>query len=403
MQLSKMWAVGAMAAVAVAVAADVKTVDIKAHDSLVGRRPKAALIRREGELLEQHSAVHRSAVRQPAEAAGSDDTLATAGLEHSRSMKGFGAEGMEDVDGDEGDYGYHRDGEEGQDYDHAMEQMVKHMDPYTVWDWERTDGAIKTQWLEYGCPSLVANTSFMAHSRFEKADSDEKLGYVQCCGNFNGTEGTKCMRRDSARNATACFGEKNLQTFMDATNICNEANMRLCTKEELQTEDSLGCCSDELAECDHNQELVWTSTHDYTDARKDNEHMEGEIATLQEENVHLEDDHESMREDYRLLVAQMQEYFNEHPPIPPVEEAEPTPTKPGGWSADDLKELEASSEFVAESHKELQNEADKINEEWKVIMDHTPNVDIPAGSPTSGHVPSDEEVEPLSDEVGLPA
>lgn len=131
--------------------------------------------------------------------------------------------------------------------------------------------------------------------------------------------------------------------------------------------------------------------------RTDNGNLEFEIKRLEQEHSHLEDDHKTMRDEYRKLVDPMRKYFDEHPAAPRAFAITTATTTSSGWSAADLKEMRDSAKFVHESHQEIAGEADKLSTEWKLIMKHTPNVEIPAGGATHAteHVETDVAAAPV--------
>lgn len=139
------------------------------------------------------------------------------------------------------------------------------------------------------------------------------------------------------------------------------------------------------------------STRGLTTVRKDNGNLEVEIERLEQEHSHLEDDHKTMRDEYRKLVDPMRKYFDEHPAAPRVLAITTATTTSLGWSVADLKEMRDSAKFVHESHQEIAGEADKVSAQWKLIMKHKPNVEIPAGGATHAteHVKTDVAAAPV--------
>mmetsp|Transcript_82997 Transcript_82997/g.173764 ORF Transcript_82997/g.173764 Transcript_82997/m.173764 type:complete len:412 (+) Transcript_82997:244-1479(+) len=373
------------------------SVHIEPHvdtNSVIRRQSAIAtpnLVRREGESLEEAGAAAASAARSAAKSNTASDPESSADEDYkkSKAVSGYNVVGSQDTNGDEGDAGLDAAGDEGTpDADDATASISK--DKYLLW--QNNDTHMIVRWLEWGCPSSFSadQTAFDAHTRFEKPD--QRLGRVQCCRTSNSSDGASCVRRD-ANGTGECFGGGELHTFMEARNLCNAAGMRLCSRQELETEDALGCCK---SGCGMEQELVWTSTHDFTSVRKNNEELKVEIERLESENSKLKAGHEKMREEYRLLVEKIQAYRNLHPTPPPFHGPPPTTTTLFGLSAEDLEELKKSADLVRESHEELSQEAEEMKAEWSGIMSHSPETDLPASEEvvrqkTATHVDSDEK------------
>jgi len=130
------------------------------------------------------------------------------------------------------------------------------------------------------------------------ATAVEKVGKVQCCvqGNYS-----YCVRKVEG----TCFSGENdttLMTYTEAVTTCESNGYRLCTKEELLTDNALGCCG---AGCSMDDALVWTSTFSYTTLKAQNEGLKDQIDNVKAENMRLETQHQDLAGKIDQLQAQV--------------------------------------------------------------------------------------------------
>ena len=124
-------------------------------------------------------------------------------------------------------------------------------------------GQEQTRWVEDGC-STSANG---ANVQGRWANEDE-THEVQCCSDRGSctrtTDGVR-MSDNCFSSTIGCFGgetrECNKKTYAEAKAICEDNQLRLCSKEEVVNPRDHDCCS---AGCNYDHTTVWTSTPSIT-------------------------------------------------------------------------------------------------------------------------------------------
>lgn len=112
----------------------------------------------------------------------------------------------------------------------------------------------KRFWLVDGCHSIGGDEG-ATH-----APASYAVGYTQCCSGDPDPNKKTCKRK----HAGVCFSYDDefpssgkASTHYEATQKCTDAGMRLCTKEELLSDEAAGCCG---TGCGLNSGMAWSST-----------------------------------------------------------------------------------------------------------------------------------------------
>mmetsp|Transcript_55833 Transcript_55833/g.161727 ORF Transcript_55833/g.161727 Transcript_55833/m.161727 type:complete len:191 (-) Transcript_55833:434-1006(-) len=101
--------------------------------------------------------------------------------------------------------------------------------------------ALHSYWLAPGCSRMLPRhaDNFPPIGFFEIGS--KAVGKVQCCS--KDTASTYCARAVKK----ACLNgrsQQELHTYEEASSICESQGFRLCSKAEIMTEDSAGCCGE---------------------------------------------------------------------------------------------------------------------------------------------------------------
>ena len=114
----------------------------------------------------------------------------------------------------------------------------------------------KYYWLERACSNECNNICKKAHTdrTARWAKSTDVVGEIQCCSDQGACSrvhaDNNCYSGDTSK------GDENKYDYLDAVRICAQDNKRLCTKAELLSKDSAGCCG---KGCNLDGAIVWTS------------------------------------------------------------------------------------------------------------------------------------------------
>lgn len=153
-------------------------------------------------------------------------------------------------------------------------------------------------WLEYGCRAEQTQLNTVAGgvdlAKFSQGAA--KVGKTQCCsGKTN-----ECVRKG----AGVCFTGSNdtelYVTHPEALMTCDAVGMRLCTKEEVLSSESMSCC---YAGCALNNFLVWTSTTMKASDMAAHEELKAQLQALKNKNVKLQ----SSLDNYGKVVSKIED------------------------------------------------------------------------------------------------
>jgi len=215
-------------------------------------------------------------------------------------------------------------------------------------------GDTKQFWLEAGCRSLT--TDPILAGKF--ASIGEAVGKIQCCRDGAST-GATCLRKHSgvcmSGNSTT-----NMVTFKQAALACETNGYRLCTKQEMQDDSSLGCCKQG---CGLDSMLVWTSTFSFKNLKESNEELKTEISNIQTENTRIEQEHKELA----FRMGELQNDFNRsaipsgYKPPPPADTVNQAsiPTITGD-----------EAEYLAKENSRLWYEVQAMRRENDELKDH---------------------------------